>query len=102
MENWIARITAIGVGLIGVAFLAVYPLTRTTATRERADIDRALTPLVSVPLEQLQTPDGRTLDVSIPNDDQWKRIAKRVGSPSFLVVHPQPLGPSVGRRGSFW
>jgi hypothetical protein len=54
--------------------------------RERADIDRALTPLVSVPLEQLQTPDGRTFDVRIPNDDQWKRIAKRVGSPSFLVV----------------
>jgi hypothetical protein len=62
------------------------PLTRTAIARERADIDRALTPLVSVPLEQLQTPAGRTLDVSIPNDDQWKRIAKRVGSPSFLLV----------------
>ncbi len=24
--------------------------------------------------------------MSIPNDDQWKRIAKRVGSPSFLLV----------------
>jgi hypothetical protein len=86
VENWIARITAIGVGLIGVAFLAVYPLTRTATARERADIDRAVTPLLSLPLEQLQTPTGRTFEVSIPNDDQWKRIAKWVGSPSFLIV----------------
>ncbi len=61
MENWIARITAIGVGLIGVAFLAVYPLTRTATARERADLDRALMPLVSVPLEQLQTQLGAPL-----------------------------------------
>jgi len=86
VEDWIARIAAIGVELIGVAFLAVYPLTRRATARERADIDRALTPLVRVPLEQLQTPAGRTLDVNIPNDDQWKRIAERVGNPSFLLV----------------
>ena len=86
MEDWIARIGAAGAGLIGVAFLVVYPVTRAATARERADIDRALTPLVSVPLEQLQSPTGRALDVSIPNDAQWKRIAERVGSPTFLLV----------------
>jgi len=69
----------------------VYPLTRTATARERADIERALTPLLSVALDQFQTPAGRTLELSIPNDDQWKRIAKRIGSPSFLVVPASTL-----------
>jgi hypothetical protein len=64
VENWLARIIATGVGLVGVVFLAVFPLTRIATARERADIDRALTPLVSMPLDRLQTPAGRILDLT--------------------------------------
>jgi hypothetical protein len=85
-EKLIARVMAVGLGLIGVAFFAVYPITRVAANRDRADIDRALAPLVSVPLEQLQSPGARIVDITIPNDDQWKRIARRLGAPSFALA----------------
>jgi hypothetical protein len=112
VENWIARVIALGLGLIGVAFLAVFPLMQTKAARERADIDRALMPLLSVPLEQLQVPGGRTFDMRIPNDDQWNRVAKRLGSPSlFLLVAASAGGetrermfppPDVGLSARVW
>jgi hypothetical protein len=111
VENWIARVIALALGLIGVAFLAVFPLMQTKAARERADIDRALAPLLSVPLEQLQVPGGRTFDVRIPNDDQWNRVAKRLGSPSFLLVAASAMGetrqqmfppPDVGLSPRVW
>ena len=62
MENWIARLIAFGIGFVGIAFLAVYPFTRTAIARERADIDRAAAPLLSVPLQLLQVPEGGTFD----------------------------------------
>jgi len=86
MENWIARLIAFGVGLIGAAFLAVYPFTQTGIARERADIDRAAAPLLSVPLELLQVAGGHTVDLTIPTDKQWKKIVERLGSPTFLLA----------------
>src|SRR5438094_8642411 len=92
MENLVARMIGLGLAFVGVAFLSVYPVTRRADARERADIDRALAPLVSVPLDELQAPNGRTVDVTIPSDDQWKRITTRLGSPSFLVVTASAKG----------
>jgi hypothetical protein len=98
MEKCISRVIAVSLGVIGVAFLAVYPFTRIAAARERADIDRAWAPLVSVPLEQLQAPGGLTLHVTIPNDTQWKRITDRLGSPSFLFVAASARGETRRER----
>lgn len=41
------------------------------------------------PLESLQTPAGREVEVTIPDDRQWRRITRRMGPPSFLI---EPVG----------
>jgi hypothetical protein len=92
VENWIARLLASAVGLVGLAFFVEYPITRAAVARERADINRAAAPLLSVPLELLQTPSGWTSDLTIPNDEQWRRITERLGSPSFLLVAASAKG----------
>jgi hypothetical protein len=94
IENWVARLIAFGLALIGVTLLAVYPLNRAAATRERADIARAAAPLLSVPLDLLQAPGGRTFDLAVPNDEQWNRIGARLGYPSFLLVAASARGES--------
>jgi hypothetical protein len=98
VESRIAHVAAVVLGLCGVAFLAVYPLARRSIAREKADIERAGAPIVSVPLEQLQAPGGQTLDVTIPNDDQWKRITKRLGSPAFLLAAASAKGETRESR----
>ena len=92
MENWAARAIGGVLALIGVVLLGVYPFTRMAAARERSDIDRALAPLLNVPLEQLRASNARTFAVSVPTDPQWTRIVKRVGRPSFLVVAVRDYG----------
>ena len=86
MEHWIARVIGGLLSLLGVGLLSVYPLTRLAASRDESDINRALAPLLKVPLDQLQTPIARSLVVIIPNDDQWQRIIRRFGQPAFVFV----------------
>jgi len=72
--------------VLGVEFLAPYPIVRITELREQADIHRALSPLVSAPLDSLRTTAGREFELTIPSDSQWRRIVRRMGPPSFLGV----------------
>ena len=98
MENWIARLIALTVSLIGVAFIAVFPLTRTALARERVDLERAGAPLLSVPLENLAGSVEHAFDVTIPNDQQWRRIADRLGAPVFLLVAASARGETRAHR----
>jgi hypothetical protein len=50
VEELIARWTSFGLGTIGLGLIAVYPIIRIIDTREQADIQRALAPLLSVSL----------------------------------------------------
>jgi hypothetical protein len=72
--------------VLGVVFLAAYPLVRISEVRERADIHRALSPLVDAPLDSLRSTAGREFELTVPNDSQWRRIVRRMGPPAFLAV----------------
>jgi hypothetical protein len=72
--------------VLGVVFLAAYPLVRLSELRERSDIHRALSPLVDAPLDSLRSTAGREFALTIPSDSQWRRIVRRMGRPAFLVV----------------
>jgi hypothetical protein len=72
--------------VLGVVFLAAYPLVRICEVRERADIDRALSLLVDAPLDSLRSTDGREFELTVPSDSQWRRIVRRMGPPAFLAV----------------
>lgn len=71
---------------LGVLFVAAYPIVRISEVRERADIHRALSPLVTAPLDSLRATAGREFQLTIPGDHQWRRIVRRMGPPSFLAV----------------
>jgi K+-transporting ATPase A subunit len=69
--------------VVGVLFVACYPITRVSEAREQADILRALSPLASMSLDALQAPGGREFELTIPTDTQWQRIIRRVRPPSW-------------------
>jgi hypothetical protein len=73
-------------GILGVGLIALLPLNRSAAAREQADIQRARVRLVSVFLDELRGGPEHRLDVTIPMDAQWQRIAKRLGPPAFVIV----------------
>jgi hypothetical protein len=72
--------------VLGVVFLAAYPLVRVSEVREQADIHRALSPLVDVPLDSLRSIAGREFGLTMPSDSQWRRILRKMGPPAFLIV----------------
>jgi hypothetical protein len=72
--------------VLGVVFLAAYPLARISEVRERADIHRALSPLMDAPLDSLRSTAGREFELTVPSDSQWRRIVRRMGPPAFLAV----------------
>jgi hypothetical protein len=80
------RSVPIMLAVVGAVFLAAYPAARISVARERADIQEANSPVVSLPLDSLQSPAGREVTVTIPSDSQWRRIIRRMGPPSFVVV----------------
>jgi hypothetical protein len=86
LEKFVARCGIILMSLVGVALIAVYPLTRLTTAREYAELARTQEPLLSVPLEQLHTSRQGGFDVAIPIDAQWKRIEAQRGPAAFLIV----------------
>jgi hypothetical protein len=72
--------------VLGILFLAAYPIVRVREVREQSDIHRALSPLVNAPLDSLQGTAGREFQFTIPSDSQWRRICRRMEPPAFLVV----------------
>src|SRR5207248_1329942 len=57
----------IAVGVVGMVLLAACAFEQITAARERSDIHRALTPLLSVPVADVQPAPGRSFNIGIPN-----------------------------------
>jgi len=86
VEKFVAKSGVIGMSLLGVALIAVYPLTRLSTARDYADLARTQEPLLRVPLEQLRASGEGAFDVTVPADVQWKRIAARRGPAAMLIV----------------
>ena len=42
--------------------------------------------MFSTSLASLQTTTGRPFDVRVPDDGQWRRIEKKLGAPTFVVM----------------
>ena len=80
------RSVPVTLAVLGAVFLAAYPAARISVAWERADIQRANSPLASMPLDSLRSSAGREFTVTIPGDRQWRRIVRHMGPPSFLVV----------------
>ena len=76
---------ALVIAIAGVGVIGLIPYTRWTSARDRRDLDRALTPLVRVPIEDLQPGREQTLTVILPTDRQWQSIVHRLGKPALVV-----------------
>jgi len=77
---------AVLIAIAGLAVIGLIPYSRQTYARDRRDLERARTPLVSVPLEDFQRDRDRTLTVMPPHDDQWRRLSQRLGTPAFVLL----------------
>jgi hypothetical protein len=86
VEKFVVRFGVIGLSLLGVALISVYPLTRISTTRDYADLARTQEPLLRVPLEQFRATGEGAFDVTVPTDVQWKRVASRRGPAALLIV----------------
>ena len=58
-----------------------------------ADIDRALHPFVNVAAADLPTDPDHRFSFMVPNDEQWRRIRRRMGPPDFIVSIASPPAP---------
>lgn len=92
-----ARTTvALLVAVAGVVVIGLIPYTRWSDARERRDFERALAPLVRVPVEDVQPDREQTLTVVLPTDRQWKSLVNRLGKPALLLVLAP--GPAATHR----
>jgi hypothetical protein len=90
VERLIATFGSLLLTLAGVALITILPVTRSRAARDQADIQRALVPLLEVSLDTLRSRDGHGFELNIPADDQWTRLVKHLGTPTFLIVPATP------------
>jgi hypothetical protein len=74
---------ALGLYLIATSWPSVV---RRQGEQARADIHRALTPIATVAAEQFTDGRDRQIHFSVPDDDQWRRIRRRMGQPDFVIV----------------
>jgi len=76
------------VGTLGVLVVAfdLPPYVHWANAREHSDIERSLTPLVNIPTLELAPDSDRAVDFVVPDDPQWRRIRRRMGSPEFLLL----------------
>jgi len=75
--------------VVGIILVAPYPITLASNARDYADVQRGMTAFVTVPLSELQ-PTPRPFELTIPDDEQWRRIGRRRGRPTVLIVAVSP------------
>jgi hypothetical protein len=90
MERLTAKFGSVLLALAGVALITILPVARSIAARDQADIQRALVPLLEVSLDALRSRDGHGFELNIPADDQWTRLVRHLGTPTFLIVPATP------------
>jgi hypothetical protein len=76
----VALLTAV----VGAALIVWIPVSRRQFARDRLDVDRAISPLVR--LEDFRSKPQQTINVSLPTDNQWKRLVKRLGAPRLMIL----------------
>lgn len=86
LEDWVAWSIAAVLAAVGSTLIASYPAARYFTSRERADIERAASAIFSTSLANLQTTTGRTFEVRVPDDGQWRRIEARLQAPTLVVM----------------
>jgi hypothetical protein len=78
----VITIAAAGVALI---VWSLPPVVRRSGERTHADVQRALAPLINLPVGGLSDGRDHELQALIPNDSQWDRIKRRLGAPQFVI-----------------
>jgi hypothetical protein len=89
-----------GILAAAAAFLAWSGRDYDELSRLKSDETRALTPVWTIPLAEIQQRQSVSFEFSWPSDPQWQRIAERWESPGFFVAcFSTPSDPGVESAG---
>ena len=64
------------------------------AKQDGHDIERANAPLIQVSVDAWRRDPGQVFVVSVPIDQQWQRIVRRLGAPQFVIMVGSDLASS--------
>jgi hypothetical protein len=82
----LAVVVTIAAGGVALIIWSLPPVVRAIGKRTHADVQRALKPLLSVPVGELSDGRDHELHLAVPDDSQWHRIRRRLGGPQFLIL----------------